>query len=135
MLTNYVLIGQTPVPEPDLLTWAESFEHCDRHVAKTRVLDLCEVSTIFLGIDHNWSREGPPVLFETMIFWGGDRSGSLGDAQEQCRCCTWAEAEAMHAEAVRYAASPGALCRYFLREAVNTLAQLRDDWRALWTTP
>jgi hypothetical protein len=129
MVGRYTLIGQTPVPEPDLLTWAESFEHCDRRVARTRVLDVCEVSTVFLGVDHNWLREGPPVLFETMIFWDDEKGG------EECRCCTWAEAEAMHAEMVRYAVSPGALCRYFLRQVGRTLKQLRDDWRALWTQP
>lgn len=26
------------------------------------------VSTVFLGLDHNFSGEGPPVLFETMVF-------------------------------------------------------------------
>lgn len=28
------------------------------------------VSTVFLGIDHNHFGDGPPVLFETMIFGG-----------------------------------------------------------------
>ena len=28
------------------------------------------VSTVFLGMDHNWRREGPPILFETMVFGG-----------------------------------------------------------------
>jgi hypothetical protein len=28
------------------------------------------VSTVFLGLDHNYSFEGPPVLWETMIFGG-----------------------------------------------------------------
>jgi hypothetical protein len=30
-----------------------------------------EVSTVFLGLDHNFSGAGPPVLYETMVF-GGD---------------------------------------------------------------
>jgi hypothetical protein len=28
------------------------------------------VSTVFLGIDHNHFGDGPPILFETMIFGG-----------------------------------------------------------------
>jgi hypothetical protein len=26
------------------------------------------VSTVFLGLDHNFSKEGPPILFESMSF-------------------------------------------------------------------
>lgn len=26
------------------------------------------VSTVWLGLDHNWTMEGPPVIFETMVF-------------------------------------------------------------------
>lgn len=29
-----------------------------------------EISTVWLGIDHNFSRQGAPILFETMIFGG-----------------------------------------------------------------
>lgn len=28
------------------------------------------VSTVFLGLDHNYSGKGPPVLWESMIFGG-----------------------------------------------------------------
>jgi hypothetical protein len=51
------------------------------------------VSTVFLGIDHRYGPDGPPVLFETMVF-----GGPLD--QEQERCCTWDEAEMMHARMV-----------------------------------
>lgn len=53
----------------------------------------CDVSTVFLALDHDLSGKGPPVLYETMIF-GGPRD----DYQE--RYCTRAEAEAGHARAV-----------------------------------
>ena len=51
---------------------------------------------MFLRLNHNFLREGPPILFETMIF-GGRHDEFLN------RCATWdeAEAEAMHAEAVQ----------------------------------
>lgn len=58
---------------------------CDHHllrklrqrVAWTEINGIT-VSTIFLGIDHNWGGSGPPVLFETMIElpgqgWSGQR--------------------------------------------------------------
>lgn len=53
-----------------------------------------DISTVFLGLDHSWG-DGPPLLFETMIF-GGEHDGY------QDRCSTWAEAEAMHAKAVEH---------------------------------
>lgn len=50
------------------------------------------VSTVFLGIDHQYG-DGPPLLFETMVF----RNGS----GEECeRCSNWDEAVAMHDEMV-----------------------------------
>lgn len=30
----------------------------------------CNVSTVWLGIDHNWMGRGLPIIFETMIFGG-----------------------------------------------------------------
>lgn len=36
------------------------------------------VSTVFLGMDHNVYTEGPPVLWETMVF-----GGSLDEEQER----------------------------------------------------
>jgi hypothetical protein len=54
-----------------------------------------QVSTIFLGFDHA-RQEGPPILFETMIFGGGDLDGY------QTRCSTWDEAMQMHANAVEH---------------------------------
>lgn len=47
------------------------------------------VSTVWLGLDHNFSSKGPPVIFETMVF------GGVMD-QEQERYCTEAEAVAGH---------------------------------------
>lgn len=46
--------------------WAKDFS--SKIVAKTE-LDDCQISTVFLGIDHSFG-DGPPILFETMIFGG-----------------------------------------------------------------
>jgi hypothetical protein len=84
----YVLQGHTPVPVHDVLAWAASFEHKDRIVAQDQIGDYF-ISTVFLGMNHNWG-DGPPVLFETMIF--------LDDKGDACeRYCTWDEAQAGHA--------------------------------------
>jgi hypothetical protein len=86
-MKHYTLIGQTPVPEPDFLRWAEAFENSDRRVAQAQVGNFF-VSTVFLGIDHQFGN-GPPLLFETMAF----RDGESVDCH---RCSTWMEAEAQH---------------------------------------
>jgi len=71
VLDNYVLApdGRTPVIERDTLKWAAWFESADRIVRQDKIGDYV-VSTVFLGIDHNWMRRGGPVLWETMVFGG-----------------------------------------------------------------
>lgn len=65
---NYVLDERgEPQRCEDTLTWARWLESADRHVASTEVGRLW-VSTVFLGIDHNFFDEGPPILWETMVF-------------------------------------------------------------------
>ena len=91
---RYILVGQTAVPEPDLLTWARWMETAQRRVALAHLPDGTKVSTVFLGLDHNFMLDGPPILFETMVF-GGPHD------QDQERYSTWPEAEAGHAEIVK----------------------------------
>ena len=87
--TKYILDGHRAVPEDDVIKWATWFKKGDRVVAKSRVGGW-EVSTVFLGLDHQFGH-GPPLLFETMVF-------------PECEICertaTWEAAEAMHAKIV-----------------------------------
>ncbi len=99
MSDKYTLVGRVPVKCHDLITWAQEFEKGDkRHVAATELPGGVRVSTVFLGIDHSWG-EGPPLVFETMIF-GGPQDGY------QDRYTTWEQAEAGHAKAVSLASEP-----------------------------
>ena len=56
-------------------------------VAFTRIWEkanphICyEVSTIFLGINHNYSGNGDPVLFETIVFYGANDSTDIDAAR------------------------------------------------------
>lgn len=74
-----------------LLEWGQKLEH-NRQVADTTVGSV-RVSTVWLGLNHNWG-DGPPLIFETMVFEGPD-DGWLD------RYATLEEAEAGHAEVVR----------------------------------
>ena len=62
-LRYYELVDKKPVPCDDVTA---AFG-CNRIIKQNRFKD-CFVSTVFLVIDH--SRDGVPVLFETMIFGG-----------------------------------------------------------------
>jgi hypothetical protein len=56
-----------PVPCPNLLRWARWFELSRERWHKTDRIGPLRVSTIFLGLDHNWGG-GRPILWETMVF-------------------------------------------------------------------
>lgn len=73
-----------------LLEWAHKYEDREyRQVAEDNNGEV-RVSTIWLGVDHNWS-EGRPLYYETMIF-----GGPLD--QTQWRWHTEKEAVAGHVE-------------------------------------
>lgn len=74
----------------DMMQWAKWLQNRDRHVGKDTIAGY-EISTVFLGIDHNFGGQGPPVLWETMVF--GD--GNLDMDMDRCSG-TWEQAEEMH---------------------------------------
>lgn len=90
---HWILSGKRPVQCPDLMTWAMWLEGSreQRRVARTEIGDVL-VSTVFLGLDHQYG-DGPPMLFETMVFKGMDST-------EMLRCSTWEQAETIHAATV-----------------------------------
>ena len=88
MFSLYILKDRksVPVDEPE---WAQWFgaHHDERVVGRWDVAGT-EMSTVFLGFDHQF-RDGPPLLFETMVF-GSGRVDLVG------RYSTWADAEEGH---------------------------------------
>lgn len=125
MSDQYLLIGQTPVPCDDVLEWAREFETMDRRIAQTKVLDLCHVSTVFLGLDHSFGR-GRPLLFETMAFWHDEHG------EEQTRCSTWIEAEKQHAQMCRHVVRPRAVVAYIGRWFRSWWEDAAYDARRRW---
>lgn len=58
-----------------LMRWATLMEDKRyREVAFTQSEDAA-VSTVWLGLDHRIFGEGPPLIFETMVF-GGEHNGA-----------------------------------------------------------
>lgn len=75
-------------------------DSAQRVVQKTRVKDgIGEewlVSTVFLVLDHNPLEEGPPLLYETMVFQTDPKRGINPIDEYQERYSTREEAEAGH---------------------------------------
>lgn len=92
MSDKYVLDEEgNAITEPDLLKWAAWFETAERRIALDTLPSGIKVSTVFLGLDHSFN--GPPQLYETMIF-GGEQD------QYQERYSTRDEALAGHKKAL-----------------------------------
>ncbi len=86
---DFALLGGQPRPDkyypdgqpilddellPATLKWAMLFEQtADRIVGQTKTLYGERLSTVWLGIDHNFFRIGPPLIYETMLFAPSDR--------------------------------------------------------------
>jgi len=92
-LDYWMLDGHEPkrVTWDDYRAWMEQGFDVTKRVAATEIGDV-RVSTVFLSIDHGWG-DGPPVLFETMVF-GGEMD------ENQWRYSTWDEAVAGHERVV-----------------------------------
>lgn len=90
--------------------WAAKFEGREYQIVARDELSIpgvadgdAFVSTVWLGLDHNHSGEGPPLIFETMAFAGTVESALapgrkyLNDLGIQLRYSTEAEARFGHA--------------------------------------
>jgi len=68
MTHHYYNIKGEPISQAEGLEWYGP-RNSERQVAKTKLESGEEVSTVFLVINHAFG-DGPPILFETMIFGG-----------------------------------------------------------------
>ena len=70
MIGQYVLNADGEAePCDDLTAWALFMADTRRQILRQSV-GPAEVSTVFLGLDHNFHEIGPPILWETMVFGG-----------------------------------------------------------------
>jgi len=53
-----------------LVKWARKAVDMSKRIDLTAISPEIEVSTVFLGINHNFRYTTTPILFETMIFGG-----------------------------------------------------------------
>lgn len=89
------ILDANKVPKPvtmfEWLKWRSKTPN--PRVRSDVIFDEVQVSTIFLGLNHNMLGQGPPLLFETMVF-GGEHHYHL------VRCSTWAQAVKQHENVV-----------------------------------
>jgi hypothetical protein len=69
---HYILDDEGEPVAVDLMTWAYWFGTIGqgRTVLRQWAARDAEVSTVFLSLDHNFMQNGPPVLWETLVFGG-----------------------------------------------------------------
>lgn len=79
--------------------WAEKLYDFNYKMVAKSIIDVegtIEVSTVWLGLNHQWLPDRPPLIFETMIFGG--------PLDRECwRYSTEEQALVGHAEVVRLA--------------------------------
>lgn len=97
MQPQYFILKGKRIASVDLVTWGKYLETEERHIAYYELpgASIC-ISTVFLGINHNFFNIGKPILFETMIF------GAYGD-EYQTRYTSYKKAIKGHVEAIKYA--------------------------------
>ncbi len=94
MAIYYILKNQIPIGIEDVLEWGKWNEKAENKLVAFDKIGEAKISTVFLGIDHGFSDDRPPILFETMVF------GGRFD-QEQERYYTWEQAEEGHKKWVK----------------------------------
>jgi hypothetical protein len=84
--------------------WADLMQNMPdyKRVAETTLPDGKWVSTVWLGRDLNFSGEGPPIIFETMVFPAQNDWGEL----DMERYSTLEETEEGHQRMVQKWAAP-----------------------------
>lgn len=120
---HYILLPDRTIVEVDMMEWAHWFETADRHIGLT-VTEFHTISTIFLGLDHRFGfGNGPPILFETMVFDKEGHDSPLVDfpvhtSHDCMRYSSLDDAEAGHAAMVR---------RYLKMEAEAASASMQRE--------
>ena len=102
-----------PSGKEGLISWAREFEEVDRRVNWTKLWWGGHVSTVWLGFDHNFCRQGPPLIFETMVF------GWYGSDLSQVRYSTEGEALEGHAKMVKQWSNPAYLLGWITAAVID----------------
>lgn len=116
---HYILNSDHTTVGVSELKWTNWMLFNSRRVAHDTILGV-EISTVFLGIDHNYDIVGAPVLFETMTF------GLPEESQMTNRYCTWAEAVDGHERMKEVIVKKMDTSEEVAKESSITISQLKE---------
>ncbi len=69
LINRHYTLDEHGNPKPcNQWEWMDMFADNQRRTVKQEYVGELYISTVFLGLDHNWSHKGGPVLWETMVF-------------------------------------------------------------------
>jgi hypothetical protein len=108
----------------DLWGWADLMEDPEyRRVAETVLFDGTWISTVWLGLDHSFGDEPPPLIFETMVF-----SKKAHVSADKARANPEASAHMRGQEIWRYPTEAAALSGHdqVVAKIAEALERLRD---------
>lgn len=97
----YILEGKETIPV-DHLTWVKWFVIADNLIIARASFGEILISTVFLGVNHQWNPDLPPLIFETKFF-SGKYNG------KQIRYPTYDEAFEGHRQCLRLVKIPDIL--------------------------
>lgn len=109
-LEGHEVVAMNVDTREGLIAWAQWYEKANCTVMRTKLIDGGQISTVFLGIDHQWGK-GPPILFETCLFSGEKHYEPIGkreisESSVVARYSTWAEAEEGHMQWIETCVPP-----------------------------
>ena len=64
---RYYAVNGRPMAQMEWMRTFNNYRHIGEDYLRIRG-DTYRVSTVWLGLDHNWNPKGPPLIFETMVF-------------------------------------------------------------------
>lgn len=123
---RYYRLDGSPYPAGDegLFEWCADFEDQKGRIVRQELLwNGIFVSTVWLGIDHNWAGLGRPIIFESMTF----HHLQPDYEEEQWRYSTLLEAEAGHYAMKREVGSLRYTLRLWLQEIWNAVDDTKED--------
>ncbi len=111
---RYRYFSQEGIGYDDTLKWAKHIEERDNKSIKQEYVFFGRfwISTVWLGLDHSWNENEPPLIFESMVF----NSNHDGYDLDMNRYTTREEAIAGHQALVRKWSNPFFVAWYFLKK-------------------
>lgn len=110
----YYLVGREIKSTNDVLEWSEHFKKEERLIKQETTPLGYWVSTVFLGVDYNFSNEGDPILFETMVF--NKQGKNPSSEMDQDRYRSYEQAELGHSLMMAKWSNKWGVRKYLLAE-------------------